>query len=275
MYYRIKSFFKTGTFLEQEQNWNKKIGYRNSKKAHANFVGNRRVKGKQIILDLYVFLHTAIASEEGAGMFHLQPKVPITKVETICNKIIGIFKRANATLVVCIDGKYLSIKATENIKRSETRRSAQEQVSDILSRPNPGQHVEEMKKAMKKATYVRPGIIAQAIAIFKEQNIEVHGAPYEANYQLWHWEKVGFTHGSITVDSDIFAMGDKDADSLFIDLFKPESSKVSCNITVCKEAWRKDMFGNNSSNWSHNDFLIFYAIFGCDYTESLSLWRDI
>mmetsp|Transcript_36508 Transcript_36508/g.74330 ORF Transcript_36508/g.74330 Transcript_36508/m.74330 type:complete len:757 (-) Transcript_36508:306-2576(-) len=247
---------------------------RNTRKAHDSFAQDERIKSKRFGLDISVFLHKAISCDEGAGEFHLQPAIPITKVETVCKKLIGLFKRADATLVVCFDGDHHILKNEENKKRRTEHSGAAAHLKDILLRENPDQHVEEAKKMMKQATYVRPDIIAHAVSIFKEHKVETYGAIYEADFQLWYWEMTGFTHGTISVDSDIFAMGSKDANSLFIDLLNVESSDGKCKIIKRDVVWKQDLFGKGSSGWCHDDFLVFCAICGSDYSKRLYRLKD-
>ena len=68
-------------------------------------------------------------------------------------------------------------------------------------------NVKEAKKEMKYATHVKEDILAAAVTFFKKNNILICGSPYKADFQLAYWEEIGFTNGTITVDSDLFALG--------------------------------------------------------------------
>ena len=74
-------------------------------------------------------------------------------------------------------------------------------------------------------------IIVTAIELFVENNVEVFGAPYASDFQLVYWELIGFTDGTYTVDSDIFAMGS----NLVIDLLNFNSARGNCKLLIRDE----------------------------------------
>ena len=172
------------------------------------------LQGKRIGVDFSVIPHKAQGTKDGATEFLVKPPVPYSEVLQRCNRLCGYAKMNNITLVVCIDGKYHPMKESVNAERATTRDAALEEVEAILGREDINEKLksddEELKKVlgkMKKATRVTDTVIGTAIEVFKRNGHEVYGAPYEADFQLVYWEITGFTHGTATIDSDIFAMG--------------------------------------------------------------------
>ena len=128
------------------------------------------------------------------------------------------------------------------------------------------ENITEIQKWMKKNVYVREDILAQAIHIFKQNNVEVYGAPYEADFQLVHWEKIGFTDGSITVDSDLFAMGSQ----FLVDELNVHSKDACCMIIEYRVVMESNAFTAESSSWTSDNLLVYSALCGCDFLPRLS-----
>ena len=81
---------------------------------------------------------------------------------------------------------------------------------------------------MKEAASVTEQIIGTAVKIFQDNGFEVFGAPYESDFQLVYWEITGFTDGTLTIDSDIFAMGS----SMVVDLVNYNSANGKCKVLL-------------------------------------------
>ena len=82
-----------------------------------------------------------------------------------------------------------------------------------------------------------------------------------------YWELTGFTHGTYTVDSDIFAMGS----DLIIDLLNFNSALGKCKLLVRGEAKKRIMEG--SEDWTVEDVILFSALSGCDFIPRLFRMR--
>ena len=119
---------------------------------------------------------------------------------------------------------------------------------------------------MKDVVYVREEVLSQAIYIFKKNNVEVYGAPYEADFQLVHWEMSGFTDGMLSTDSDIFLLGS----NMMIDALNTDRLG-KCFIYCRREIMSSDTFATGSSKWSHDDLLIYVygGLQGCDWIQRL------
>lgn len=116
---------------------------------------------------------------------------------------------------------------------------------------------------MKQAVFVSNYIIADTVQVFKDNGREVYGAPYESDFQLVHWELSDFTQGTMTTDSDIFAMGSK----IFIDLLNFSSANGKCKIVVRDDVLPKVLPGEYP--WTHFDLLLYAALMGCDFIPRL------
>jgi len=84
---------------------------------------------------------------------------------------------------------------------------------------------------------VNENIIVTAVDVFIENGVEVFGAPYESDFQLGYWEMIGFTDGTYTVDSDIFAMGS----NLVVDLLNFKSASGNCKLLIRDEVMHRIM----------------------------------
>ena len=89
---------------------------------------------------------------------------------------------------------------------------------------------------MKKSVYVREDVLEVAVSTFREENVELFCAPFEADSQLSEWEKSGFTHGTVSVDSDFFALGSK----ILVDNLCTQTGKYHCSQNSDAE---KHIFG--------------------------------
>ncbi|KAL7553115.1 hypothetical protein ACHAWF_016390 [Thalassiosira exigua] len=117
-------------------------------------VPNPIVDKKRVGVDLSVLLHQAIGNVTSAAEFQSVPKIPISKVEEICSKIISLARRANITLVVCTDGKYHQFKQSVNENRSKTRQLAQDQLNELFKCNGFDERLGEAKNLMKKAAHI-------------------------------------------------------------------------------------------------------------------------
>ncbi|KAL7501673.1 hypothetical protein ACHAWT_009485, partial [Skeletonema menzelii] len=174
------------------------------------------LNGKTLGLDVFVTLHKALATVDGAGENLVQPAIPNSVVEQRCNRLCSYAKANNIKYAVAVDGKYHPMKAAENDAREADRNNAQSEL-DALFRTDDINSIlasdeEKLKNAlklMKRSVRVTPDVIAAAVRIFRDNGHEVFGAPFEADWQLVYWELTGFTDGTISIDSDIWAMGSK------------------------------------------------------------------
>lgn len=224
---------------------------------------NPKVEKKKYGVDLSVFLHKALGNVISAAEFQMVPKIPISKVDEVCLKLISLARQANIELVICTDGRYHKYKDSVNQNRKIAREDAQARLDALLLSDDP--NIADVKRWMKKAVYVREDILAQAVEVFKDNKVEVYGAITEADFQLAYWELTKFTDGTISVDSDIFALGSK----FFVDDLKVDSKDGNCFIIERDEVWKANAFSHNSSKWSDDDLLVFAILSGCDWLPRL------
>ena len=226
--------------------------------------------GKVIGLDYFVLLHKSIATNDGAGEYHVKPSIPNSVVEQRCNRVCSYAKANNIKFAVAVDGKYHPMKSAENNARDADRNNAQSQldalfgmnnINDLLTNDN--EKRKEAIKLMKRAVRVTPDIIATGVRIFKENGHDVYGAPFEADWQLVYWEKTGFTQGTISIDSDIWAMGSE----LFVDLLDYTSADGKCVVLEREKVKGNVMEG--SDQWEGKHFLLYAALCGCDFIKRL------
>ena len=110
---------------------------------------------------------------------------------------------------------------------------------------------------MKRAVKIREDILSTAVDIFKENGTEVYCAPYEADFQLVYWENVGFTLGSISIYSDLFALGSK----LLVDQLNLESSNGNCKIILRSAVMEKQLIAKYCEKWDYFEmFCIAYCV---------------
>ncbi|KAL7548740.1 hypothetical protein ACHAWF_017202 [Thalassiosira exigua] len=219
--------------------------------------------GKRIGIDLSVILHKSLGTEDGAGEFFLVPTYPNNEVIERCTRLCSYAKTNEITLVVSVDGMYHPMKEAVNVARKEERDKAEANFRALLASDEAETKTKEIAKLMKKAVWVSPEVIGTAVKVFREHGHEVYGAPYESDFQLVYWELSGFTSGTYTIDSDIFAMGSK----LMVDLINFKSATGKCKILVREEVLGKVMEGSES--WTDRDLILYSAISGCDFIDRL------
>lgn len=239
---------------------------RDSSKTPDEFAKDVRLKGKRIGIDASVILHKALGTNDGASYFHATPENPNGEVVEKCSRLCGWAKTNEITLVVSIDGQYHPMKGAVNEERADERDSSLAKFNAMLREEKGGYDKKKTKKAfklMKAAACVSETVISTAIEVFRSYDNEVYGAPYESDFQLVHWELSGFTDGTYTIDSDIFAMGSK----MVIDLVNFNSANGKCVVLLRQEVQRRVMEG--SEKWSDEDMILFSALSGCDFVQRL------
>ena len=227
------------------------------------FASSDVLHGKSIGIDLSVVLHKGLGTESGAAEFFVKPSVPNSEVIDRCNKLCRFAKANQIKLKVSVDGKYHPMKDAENAQRNNKRDIALKKVEEILCSPDIENKTKETLKLMKSAVRITEQIVGVAVKVFLDHRHEVFGAPYESDFQLVHWENIGFTDGTFTIDSDIWAMGS----SMMIDLLNFHSAKGKCKILIRKKVQGRIMTG--SADWSVRDVLIYSTLSGCDFIPRL------
>jgi len=244
-------------------NLSKKL--RDSKDKPDKLANSEIVRGLSIGVDLSVICHKALNTNGGAGEFHMKPQCPNSEVRDKCTKICALAKSNGISLKISVDGKYHPRKEKENETRHSARAKALAQLmvnlkeKDLTEKKN----VNEVFRDMKKATSVTPEIISTAVEVFKQHDMEVYGAPFESDFQLVYWELIGFTQGTFTTDSDIFAMGS----DLVVDLLDLNSAYGNCKILQRGEVQKRIMDG--SRDWTTHDVILYSALSGCDFIPRL------
>ena len=222
------------------------------------------MNNKRLGLDLSVILHQALGNQISAAEFQVLPKIPISKVDEVCTKLVNLARRANITLVICTDGRHHPFKQSVNATRKKNSKRAQDELNALYTKQEQV-ITSDVYKKMKKAVYVREDILDQALKVFKKNKVEVYGAITEADFQLVYWERTGFTDGTISVDSDIFALGSK----FFVDELKVNSKFGDCKIIERDEVMKVNAFTKESSKWTDDDLLVYGALMGCDWLPRL------
>lgn len=170
-----------------------------------------RLHGKRIGVDFMVVGHKSVGSSDGAAEMAIRPKIPNSVMVEKCTRLCGWAKRNSIKWVVSVDGIYHAMKGNVNDERKRDRERANDDLRDLLAKYEgqtlPEEQIKEAKKFIKKAAYVSDEIVAVGVKVFKEHGHEVYGTCYESDFQLVYWEKTGFTDGTLTIDSDIYAMG--------------------------------------------------------------------
>lgn len=226
-----------------------------------------RLHGKRIGVDFMVVGHKSVGSSDGAAEMAIRPKIPNSVMVEKCTRLCGWAKRNSIKWVVSVDGIYHAMKGNVNDERKRDRERANDDLRDLLAKYEgqtlPEEQIKEAKKFIKKAAYVSDEIVAVGVKVFKEHGHEVYGTCYESDFQLVYWEKTGFTDGTLTIDSDIYAMGSQS----MLDLVQYNSKDGNCKLLIRSEVQGKIMQG--SENWTTYDMLLYSALSGCDFIPRL------
>ena len=141
---------------------------------------------------------------------------------------------------------YHSAKASVNNKRKNDRTKSLSEfaalVTEFEGQQMPNEKIKEAKRLLKNAAHVSDKIVAVGVKVFRDHGHEVYGTCFETDFQLVYWEKINFIDGTLSIDSDLLAMGL----SLFIDLVNYNSANVKCKILVRTEFQGKIMEGSET-----------------------------
>ena len=99
--------------------------------------------------------------------------------------------------------------------------------------------------------------------MFNAHGFECFRAPYESDFQLVHWENIGLTDGTFTIDSDIFAVGS----STMIDLLAFSSAIRKCKILLKDKVQGEIMADSDTLDMKH--VLFYSAMSQCDFIPRL------
>jgi 5'-3' exonuclease len=142
-----------------------------------------------------------------------------------------VFNDAEVKIKLYIDGAYHPSKAKENQERLAKVNKALQEIKDILARSDPEERP-DLDGPMKRACYLRPDLVWCIKEWGRRNEVEVIGAPFEADPQLVHGELTGVTDATYSTDSDMVILGSK----VFVDnLQTTASAKGACNIVEIDE----------------------------------------
>lgn len=124
----------------------------------------------------------------------------------------------------------------------------------------------EVQKAHKKAATVTEDMLALVVAFLRSREVEVLGAPFEADWQLAYLERVGYTAATITEDIDLFLLGSK--------LLVLQLRGKDCHIVDPTEVLGPHgLLGGGT--WNEKALLVFCSFLGTDYIPRVKGWSAV
>jgi hypothetical protein len=167
-----------------------------------------KLKGLKLGIDTSTFLHAALGSQDSADDFNAQPPIPVEQIVEYLETALALFKNAEVTPVFFFDGCRHIHKAATDASRSSAAAVKSGELKALLAAGHPADY-NAVRKLRKQSVFVREDIVAEAVQFLRSQNVEIRGAPYEAEWQLVAAELAGEIAGIISVDSDVFTLGGK------------------------------------------------------------------
>ena len=162
-----------------------------------------KLEGKRVGVDMSVLMHVALGLPNVATAMVIHGEASSTVAVTFVKTQVELFRKFKAVPVAFFDGKHTQAKAKENQSRATKRLEAARQAKDHYAR-------DERKEAARKAaeaTHVTPELRRDIIAMCRSLEVEVVGAPGEADGQLAWEARKGTIDFVYTTDGDLVALG--------------------------------------------------------------------
>ena len=102
--------------------------------AFEDSLDDARFTGKRVGIDLYVYLHIAIASREGSDQQFSLPRVPVVEVERVLQSLVNALavEGRNITPVFVLDGQRNPAKAAEDAARAAQTKTKEDALQEKL-----------------------------------------------------------------------------------------------------------------------------------------------
>ena len=220
-------------------------------------LGDDRLRGGKIGIDLWILLHQVLGTKEGAEQAATLPRQPVHALISRLRAFIDLLAAHKITPVFVFDGMRHPNKAAEDDRRAAAADAAAVKLSAAYA--DATSSFEDVKKLRNKNVRVTEDMVGDALAFLSAaEGAEVLGAPFEADWQLAHLETTGYTCATYTEDSDLFALGSK----VLITQLRVMCGDA-CSITIRDEVLQKEELG--AGKWDNGTLLAFCARLGCDY----------
>ena len=219
-------------------------------------------------------------------------------------KVMKDLKDAELVPVVCFDGNMLPLKVGETRRRGEkltdncyrfseemeevvrptlvekpardkkktlsSKQTRAEQTALVQQRINAlrntdrGQY-EKLQTKARGALSMDDDMVALVMAALDANDIERITAPYEADAQLVHLNRVGYVDAVLTEDSDVLPYG------AYVTVFKWDRKKGMCDIVTRDRIFSvsEDRNPERFSSWTDDQFKLYCCLTGCDYIDRL------
>ena len=163
-------------------------------------------RGKRVAIDISVYLHAGLRSSAAAVQFHTTPAVPVTAITSLLCRVVDIAKTFDIQLVAVTDGARHPGKASVDQSRAAAASLNMARISELVAADRPADF-NEVQKLRKGACSVRADVLKVAVDYLTSREVEVIGAPFEADWECVHLEKVGYVSAIISSDADLFVLG--------------------------------------------------------------------
>ena len=227
-------------------------------------------KGQSLAVDAYVLLHR--------GAFACAPDlVKIGLIEDIDKRNKSLTALAPKFLnyalhqikamlhfkikpYIVFDGGPLGAKlSTEDIRESNRKTN----LETALKLESQGK-LSQARSAFTKCVDITPRMAFELIKVLKSMNVDYIVAPYEADAQMYHLERVGLVDGILTEDSDLLVFGSKKV------IFKLKQDGTCDEISRDRFGLvRIDNIPMCNGKWTDTHFRRMAMLSGCDYLKSL------
>lgn len=210
--------------------------------------------GQKVAIDGYSWLHRALHLCGVDVAVHND----LGKIVSYFEKKIAYFLSVNMKVTLVFDGDKLPLKISTETSRLQNRQKCHASAMELFEKGK----FEDANKLFTQAIDISPAMACfvktQLESIFGER-LAFLVAPYEADSQLAYLSKVGLADIIVTEDSDLLVFGaarmlyklDKDFNGFEVSLSR---------LNECAEF--------SFEGWSHDKFIFFCIVSGCDYLES-------
>lgn len=211
-----------------------------------------KYRGKTVAIDTYSWLHKAVFCCADKIVLDM----PTKAYWGYFNKKLNMLRHFQITPYFVLDGDYLPRKAGTEVERENRRDVYKKQALDAHDSGNSRLAFSNFQKACD----VSPELAKSLIEEFKSHNIKYIVAPYEADSQMVHLEKIGEVDAIISEDSDLLVFG---AQRLLTKL-----NDHGVFIEIRRENL-KNCNGSKISTFDDDQLLLMATISGCDYTKGI------
>ena len=220
-------------------------------------------------VDAFVWLHKVVYKcsndDDFCRRFHAEPQVPFyEQLYEFLDDELRLWEELGMKVILVVDGKPNPIKSSVDVKHEESRAKQTNDLKEFLRTGECKGH-KKLKGLAKDACHVSREVVGYFLQWANEKNLELVGAPMEAEHQLVFLQKNKKIDWIYTIDSDVLPLG---ATNVIYEVFweRGRSTLWAFTHDLVKRFFEAEVMREKNS-FRLEDFVAYCVFLGCDYCD--------